>query len=362
MSGLSSLHSVPFGFDALIDQEKPARFLKNILKKGNVPQALLFTGIDGIGKCSGAKTIAMVLNCVDRHQSVSESFNGTDSDIGGHLIFEPCGTCRSCKKILAGTHPDIITLSPTGSFIKIDHIRTLRDAIAKKPFEARVRVVMIIQAHCLNLEAGNALLKMLEEPPAGTMFILTAQGLAGLLPTIVSRCHIIRFNPVSPQRIALWLSEKYSVPLEQGIVIGTIARGSLLKSLAMIDDSETYENWMAVRNWLIDEIESMHSKPIVSLLWFAEKLAERKGDVLDMLDTMTFWLRDLVIFKYCPDKIVNQDVKDRVQMASAGYSIPSLLDMITSIQATRHRISRSNVNIRLALETLAMQLANQTRL
>ena len=167
------------GFDSIIDQERPIRILLSLLFHGTIPHALLFTGIEGVGKKTAAVALAMACNC------------------RRPVAVEPCGECAACRKIAAGAHPDILRVSPAGAMIKIDQIRELCQVLTMKPYEARVRVVIIADAHTLNPAAGNALLKMLEEPPARTVLILTAPQTGDLLPTIVSRCQHIRFKPIA---------------------------------------------------------------------------------------------------------------------------------------------------------------------
>jgi DNA polymerase-3 subunit delta' len=133
-----------FGFKLIINQEHPKRILTACLKTRHIPNAFLFTGKRGVGKRITAITFAMACNCIGKELDTTE----------------PCGSCTSCLKIKSGNHPDIIAISPFGSNIKIAQIRSLCHILAMKPYEARLRVVIISDAQTMNPSAGNALLKV----------------------------------------------------------------------------------------------------------------------------------------------------------------------------------------------------------
>ena len=185
------------GFESIIGQDRPIRILTTFLQNGTVPHALLFTGIEGVGKQSAAVTFAMACNCTgDFSENKFEWRDNRTADdhstADPRHITNPCGNCKPCRKIESKNHPDIIRIKPSGVFIKIDQIRALCQTLAMKPYEAGIRVVLISDAQAMNPAAGNALLKVLEEPPTGTILILVANHTADLLPTIVSRCRHIR--------------------------------------------------------------------------------------------------------------------------------------------------------------------------
>ncbi|MBW2248732.1 MAG: hypothetical protein JRF62_16445, partial [Deltaproteobacteria bacterium] len=159
-------------------QEQPIRLLTTLLQNGTIPHALLFIGIEGVGKRTAAMALAMACNCkAIKPEHFSERMKiRSDGNIPSDQIktISPCGRCNSCRKIESGNHPDIIVLNPSGPFIRIGQIRELCGTLAMKPYEARLRVVIISDAQTMNLSAGNALLKLLEEPPDRTILILTA--------------------------------------------------------------------------------------------------------------------------------------------------------------------------------------------
>jgi DNA polymerase-3 subunit delta' len=171
-------------FQSIIGQERAIRLLSRMLHNDRLVHALVFTGIDGIGRQTTAKALAMAVNCANR------------------VDVSACNACRSCQKVISGNHPDVIIVEPSGAFIKIDQVRSLRQQLRFAPLERGRRVIIINDAQTMNAEASNAMLKILEEPPKDTHIILTASQVTDLLPTIASRCQHIGFRPIPVAKIA----------------------------------------------------------------------------------------------------------------------------------------------------------------
>ncbi|GAB4253920.1 DNA polymerase III subunit delta' [Deferrisoma sp.] len=169
------------GFDRIVGHERPLRVLRRSLSSGRIPHAYLFWGPSGIGKSLVAREVARVLLCR------SEEALGRA---------EACGACRSCGRLDSGTHPDLHVLEAGGARVGVDEVRGLQEALAYRAFEGGRRVAILPDAARLTREAANALLKTLEEPPEGVHLILIASHREQLLPTVVSRCQGIRFDPL----------------------------------------------------------------------------------------------------------------------------------------------------------------------
>lgn len=365
MSGLGALHWVGTlpafeahpDFSVLIDQDQPVRLLTTILEKGTIPHALLFAGVKGVGKLTAAVIFAMACNCLGKDPGPvtdgDKRFQAGGTQPGSA---EPCGICRSCRKILSGNHPDIIFVQPSGNYIKIDQIRSLRSTLAMKPYEAGIRVVLISSSHTMNKPAGNALLKVLEEPPDQTIFILIVERVSELLPTIVSRCQHIRFNPVSREHIGAYLSEKFQFDTDTAMVLASVVKGSLIRALQISNSSGGQEDWMKMRSWLINEIDTLPSKPVSLVLAFAERLSKKKDILSDSLEIIKSYFRDLIVCRYSTEKIINRDFIDRIQHGSQKFSLDSLIKKIEAVESVLQKIP-TNVNLRLSLEVMLMRLA-----
>jgi DNA polymerase-3 subunit delta' len=351
-------------FDSITDQKRPVRILAAFLQKRNIPHALLFTGIEGVGKKDAATAFAMACNCTGKKPGRSEVVNHSNIKQDLPEAVNPCGFCRSCRKIESDNHPDIIRIKPFGAFIKIDQIRGFCNTLAMKPYEARVRVVIISDAHAMNPSASNALLKMLEEPPDSSILILTAYQISDLLPTIVSRCQHIRFNPVSVKSIETRLIDDQGLSPDKASIIAAMANGSISRAFAM-----NKTNWINRRNWLInaagleqsgqtdqsDQSGALFSMSSGMLMACAEVLKKNKDFLFDSLEIMKSWLRDLIIYNFYPEKIINKDLTEKIQYASQKIDIKSLLFKIDAIQTAQKDI-QSNANLRLTLETMMMRI------
>lgn len=319
-------------FESIIGQERAIRLLSRMLHNDRLAHALLFTGIDGIGRQTTAKALAMALNCAN---PVGES---------------ACGMCRSCQKAISGNHPDVIIVKPSGVFIKIDQVRSLRKHLRFAPLERGRRVIIINDAQTMNAEASNAMLKILEEPPNDTHIILTASQTTDLLPTIVSRCQNINFRPIPVAKIADVLVAKGNLDQDTAAALAILAKGSLGRAL-----SADANNWMAWRKELLERVGSVSTGSTQELFVFAEALARDKANLEDALDMMTTWFRDFLMCKFEPERILNGDFMEDIQGASQELSIDEILEKTEAVFAAQSAISR-RANPRLALEVMMLRL------
>ncbi|OEU45741.1 MAG: DNA polymerase III subunit delta' [Desulfobacterales bacterium S7086C20] len=318
--------------EPIIGQSHAVRLLTRMLENDRLPHALLFTGIDGIGKQTAAKALAMALNCLRS---------------AGVLA---CMECRCCKKVISGNHPDIIIVEPSSRFIKIGQIRALRKHLSFAPVEGGRRVIIINDAHCMNVEASNAILKILEEPPDNTHVVLTAHQTSDLLPTIVSRCQHIAFNPVPVAKIVEELANRRDVDEDTATTIAVLAKGSLGRAM-----SADIEKWMGWRKELLGRVISLSGGSMHTLFGFAEEVSKDKDKLQDTLDMFIMWFRDILICKFHPEKILNNDYAPRIERISKEFSVDELLNRITAIFATQRAVLK-NANRRLALEVLLLNL------
>jgi DNA polymerase-3 subunit delta' len=332
------------GFETIIGQQLPVRILQTLLRSAVLPHALLFTGVSGVGKRSAARIVAMALNCLKRRLPTDD----------------PCGKCPSCRQIRNDRHPDIHLTEPQANLLRIDRIRALLSALAMKPFSARHRVVVIADAQCMNPEAANALLKMLEEPPANTMLILTASHKSDLLPTIVSRCRHIRFNPLSPRDLTTLLNQTPEMDAEYAPTAAMLSGGSLTKArqLAM-------PLWQQRRNWVIraaglDGPAPQKSAAMALALAFAGQLAQKKDAVQDLLDILKTWIRDLSILPYHPDLVINSDRIATLEKVRAGMNEKQLLAMWQAVEKAQKDIA-ARANLRLTVDFMALGMAGFTQ-
>ncbi len=338
------------GIDKLIDQERPVRLLTDILESGNLPHAFLFTGTAGVGKSAAALMLAMTCNCENRH--VRHPTVTTDVVLAKtNDAFYPCGTCRSCRKILGGSHPDIHRLKPAGAAIKVDSVRDLCRKLILKPNEAQIRAAIIADAHTLNAEAGNTLLKIIEEPPDRTIFLLIADSDSNLLPTIVSRCRHIRFNPISRDRLQDHLIKYEGLATPHASVIAAMAQGSMARAKRLIET-----DWIDQRDQILKAVRCFSSGRIRPGLVFSEALSKNRDQLTNALDVMKIWFRDIAVCGDAPDRVINRDLIVVLRQAASRTSLDAVVRKLEAISIAESDL-QANANPRLTMDRLVMAIA-----
>jgi DNA polymerase-3 subunit delta' len=203
-------------FRSLLGHHLTLTLLSRATAAGTLPPSLIFAGPEGVGKRAVALALAQALNC-------PTPVAPTD-----RLALDACGECAVCRRIGRGLHPDVTVIEPgeTGS-IRIDVVREEIRQTTFKPFEARRRVIIFNDADGLVDDAQNALLKTLEEPPPGSVLILVTTHPHRLLPTVRSRCPVVRFAPLLPADVAKWLMQTHGIAEAEARAVAAVSRGSL---------------------------------------------------------------------------------------------------------------------------------------
>src|SRR5262245_57514430 len=192
--------------------------LARAIARGTLPPSLLFDGPEGVGKRLTALALAQALNC--------ERPRDTD---GSH---DACGECAACRRILRGVHADVLVIEPADTgIIRLDQVRDAIDRAAYRPFEGRRRVVVVDGADALNVEAQNALLKTLEEPPPASVFVLITDRPDLLLPTVRSRCQRLRFGPLAAADVSEALVRDHGVAPADAHAAAAASGGSIGRAL-----------------------------------------------------------------------------------------------------------------------------------
>ncbi len=334
------------GLNTLIGQQRPVRILCNALGNEKLPHALLFTGEDGVGKATAALELARICNCAETD---TRQYSKTRENAGP--VFSACGKCRSCRKIENGAHQDIHRISPAGGYIRIDQIRSLYGRLALKSGTATTRLILIEDAHRMNQEAGNALLKILEEPPDSTVFILTAPDTGDLLPTIVSRCRHIRFNPIPQKELADYLVSENGLDRDYAMIAALLARGSLARALELAD-----ADWISYRNFIVDMLVRLPAMSPSLRHALAEMLAADRDKLEGVFEIMKNWYRDLAVFSGSPQKIYNYDLTSKVEKASGNMPAEQIIKNSDAV-IRAEKAAAGNANLRLCLDALLTKLA-----
>jgi len=190
----------------LIGQRRAETILARAIVMGRVGHAYLFLGPAGAGKATAARLFAQAMNCARQPAAEAE---------GEGWRLAPCGACESCRRIAAETHPEVMEVRPgskTGQNITVEQAREIRRNAALRPKLGQRRIYLIPNAEAFNEESANALLKTLEEPPDFTTLILCAPNPSQVLPTIRSRCQLVRFGLAAPGEVAEALTSRGTTP------------------------------------------------------------------------------------------------------------------------------------------------------
>ena len=324
-------------FRDLVGQDRVLGFLRQALGCGQLPHALLFTGPAGVGKASTAQALAQTLNCLDRRPDL-----------------DACGRCRSCRLFAAGHHPDFLEIRPAGegvnAQIKIEQIRELRRQTGFPPFAGRWRVVLLKPAEAMNEAAANALLKTLEEPPANHLFVLTATDARDLLPTIVSRCRRLVFNPLPQSVVVQQLQARRGLTPEAAALVAAIHGGSLGPAL-----EEDLAALLAARHQMLADLEVLQSGSVDQVLEWAALWAKKGVELERFLLLAQIWYRDLLVLAHQgpPAMLMNQDCFTALQQEHTRWPRSVILRRLNLLQTLQWQL-RTNANVELALNALAV--------
>jgi DNA polymerase-3 subunit delta' len=265
-------------FREICGQDRAIGVLRRAWAGGRLAQAYCFTGPASVGKRATALALAQAVNCL------SPVTGGAGSPAP-----DACGTCRACSRIAAGQHPDVTIVTPEEkTVIGIDQIRTLAARASLRAYEGSVKVWILDPAHEMQEPAANAFLKTLEEPAAGTVFVLVTTAFSALLPTIRSRCQEVRFTALgeTPLRTIL---ERHGRTAEDAAAAAAMAGGSAERALALEP-----ERCGAAATRLAEEVwSSLGSLP--ALLDQAERLAKDRAALEDALDALSAFTRDAAV-------------------------------------------------------------------
>ena len=322
-------------FAQILGQENAIAVLQNAIRHHRIPHAYLFAGDEGVGKKLTAVMFAKALNCRECED-------------------DSCDRCVSCHKIDAGNHPDVRIIAPEGQFIKIDQIRTLQKDVGYKPYEGKRKVYILDHAETLRPEAANALLKTLEEPSADSLIILVTANVYALLPTVISRCQLVRFISFGVQKLTALLVQEHHLPPEQAHLIASLSEGSPGRAYAM-DTTET----LAKREFVEQLLKTLSSglRDVRILFTYAEQLVEKKTEIQEFLDILLVWYRDMSILQAQgdPSLIANSDVIDRLKQAAAQLSVSQTRRLFDLVYQTKLDLLR-NANLQLTLEVMLISL------
>jgi DNA polymerase-3 subunit delta' len=354
-------------FPDIVGHEEQKQTLANAIERDRVHHAYLFTGPDGIGKRRVAYAFIARMMCRSREA------NG-----------EACGVCRQCKRIfetpawydtkgvftskddapeLAPRHPDVLTLVAHGNFIKISQVREALRVIPFQPVEGELRVVVIDEAHAMNDEAANALLKTLEEPPSRTRFIVLSSQPSNLLVTIRSRCQRVSFSRLSEGDLRTVLTRSAVDPTLFDEIL-PLAGGSAKLAIGLANDP-VVKLWGPLAERIIAvataEVRAPSLAPIHELAAALAEVNERDA----LFDRLGFLLRDLLLLRSGAagdgtglggQTLFHAHLREGLTSWATALNIEGILHRLELVEDTRVLTRTFNLQARLAFERLLLAM------
>jgi DNA polymerase-3 subunit delta' len=315
-------------FASFVGNPKIVERLRTKLRENRFPHGMIFSGPEGVGKHTFALMVAKALNC-------------RNAEAGDF-----CDECSSCRKINAGTHPDVTTISveEDASLIKIAQIRQLLSVLDLQPLEGRNKVFIIDPADLLNEEAANALLKGLEEPPENTFFILITVNVRALLITVRSRCQVYHFTPLTLDDI-----RRHGITNE---LIVRWSQGSIGRALAL--DIVRLKNERELVLDFLNTVVSAKQEDFQQLLGATADISRAKQEFESRMTMLAVLVADILyLSEGMPQKLVNFDIAEQLQKLSARVSVERLIQ-IAQFLGFIESSSRNYLNRQMLMDALAI--------
>lgn len=321
-------------FSEILGHETVKENLQNAVRIKKVSHAYIITGEAGMGRKSLANAFILSLFCESGEE-------------------DACMHCHSCRQIISRNHPDCIyvTHEKPGSIGVEDIRRQVNDTIFIRPYSAGYKVYVIDEAEKMTVQAQNALLKTIEEPPSYAVILLLTVNQEVFLPTILSRCIQLTLKPLKDSVIKDYLMETMKIKEADADIYSAFARGNLGKAINLASS----EDFQLLHSELLYLLKNLKQMNIAELLDFIKKLKEEDIDLLECLDFMQFWYRDVLMFKVTKDVnlLIFKDEYASINELSQKSGYEGLENILAAIDKARIRLA-ANVNTELVLELMLL--------
>ena len=312
------------------------KYISSAVENNRVSHAYILNGERGSGKKMLANLFAMTLLC----------------ETGDN---EPCGKCHSCKQAESGNHPDIIRVThEKPNSISVDDIRTqVNNTVDIKPYQGPYKVYIIPQADMMTPQAQNAILKTIEEPPSYAVFLLLTENAETLLPTINSRCVMLKLRNIKDTLIKKYLMENLEIPDYKADMCTAFAQGNMGRAI-MLANSDHFNEIREEAVQLLKHISEMELNEIVAAV---KNISVYKLEITDYLDIIMIWYRDVLLYKATKeiDKVVFKDQLQSIKEQARKSSYEGIELILESLEKAKARL-KANVNFDLVMELLFLTI------
>ncbi len=335
---------------AIIGHQKQWSFLKKKFQLNQLSHAYLFTGPNEIGKKKFALEFTKLINCIDeKNKPVFVKASLGRSQTTGEAAGKE--ECQNCKLIEKEKHPDVLMVRPKEdkSEIEILQIREVQQFLSLKPYYSSFKTVIINEAEKMNQEAQSCFLKTLEEPKGRTLLILISSKPEMLLPTILSRCQIVKFFLVSLTEIKNYLVEK-GVPTKKIEMLTNISDGKPGRVIKFLLEPDK----ITKEKQVLSEVLEVCNSDLAARFQYVKNLQEVNFN--EMIDIFKRYFRELLLFKIGIDRFTEFDYFPLPSEKLKSYSLTKLKEIIKLVEIIDFRFSTTNVNPKLALEILLLEI------
>ena len=323
-------------FKDVVGHKDILKYISSAVENNRVSHAYILNGERGSGKKMLANLFAMTLLC----------------ETGDN---EPCGKCHSCKQAESGNHPDIIRVThEKPNSISVDDIRTqVNNTVDIKPYQGPYKVYIIPQADMMTPQAQNAILKTIEEPPSYAVFLLLTENAETLLPTINSRCVMLKLRNIKDTLIKKYLMENLEIPDYKADMCTAFAQGNMGRAI-MLANSDHFNEIREEAVQLLKHISEMELNEIVAAV---KNISVYKLEITDYLDIIMIWYRDVLLYKATKeiDKVVFKDQLQSIKEQARKSSYEGIELILESLEKAKARL-KANVNFDLVMELLFLTI------
>ena len=322
------------GFNDIIGHDTIKEHLKKAIESDHVSHAYILTGETGMGRKSLANAFAMTLLC-EKGKS------------------EPCMECHACKQVMSSNHPDLIFVGheKPGS-IGVDDIRgQIHDTIMIRPYSSYYKIYIVDEAEKMTVQAQNALLKTIEEPPSYAIIMLLTTNQEAFLPTILSRCVQLKLKPLKDSVVKSYLMGSLGIKESRADVYAAFARGNLGRAIHLASSEE----FQLLYSELLHMLKHLKEMDIIELLFYIKKMKDENLDIYDCLDFMQLWYRDVLMYKVTQDinLLIFREEFNTMKEMSAASAYDGIERILKAIDKARIRLE-ANVNMELAMELMLL--------